>query len=129
MFLLDLLTAYDMSGNECILNTARDFAEWISTASDDEFPYAIRTLNLLQVIKRMRAFNEDEQKTLYSILAEKDYPNSAMVGAYLWLEQQTPAEIYFAKMTPEEQSEFMKYPIFHFWKKSTGQQNESRKNI
>ncbi len=74
-------------------------------------------VNMLQVVKRMRAFTEEETKTLYQIIADKDAPNSALVGAYLLLEQQLPAEMYFAKMEVSEQEEFAKYPIYRFWQK------------
>lgn len=116
-FLLDLITVYDKTGNKEFLNVAKDFAEWISTSTDDEMPYHIKTLNLLQVIKRMRKLNEEEIKTLYNITSEQDVQNSTMVGVYLLLDQQVPAEMFFAKMEPNEQTEFMKYPIYHFWKK------------
>ena len=76
----------------------------------------IKTLNMLQVVKRMRAFTEEETKTLYQITADKDITNAVAVGAYLLLEQQIPAEMFFSKMEPSEQEEFMKYPIYHFWR-------------
>lgn len=122
-FLLDLITVYDKTGNKEFLNTAKDFAEWISTSTDDEMPYHIKTLNLLQVIKRTRKLNEEEIKTLYKIAAEKDVQDSTMVGVYLLLDQQVPAEMFFAKMDPNEQTEFMKYPIYHFWKKDEDVEN------
>lgn len=122
-FLLDLINVYDKTGNKEFLNTAKDFAEWISTSTDDEMPYHIKTLNLLQVIKRTRKLNEEEIKTLYKIAAEKDVQDSTMVGVYLLLDQQVPAEMFFAKMAPNEQTEFMKYPIYYFWKKDEDVEN------
>lgn len=122
-FLLELLNAYDKCGNKNILNTAKEFAEWILTAADNEMPKVITTLNSMQVTKRMRELNADEQKILYEIVAEKETPNSAMVGAYLLLDQQALAEIYFGKMEPDEQEEFINYPIYHFWKKSEDENN------
>ena len=59
----------------------------------------------------------------HQIVAEKETPNSAMVGAYLLLDQQALAEIYFGKMEPDEQEEFINYPIYHFWKKSEDENN------
>lgn len=115
-FLLDLLLAYDKSENQSILNSAYEFAEWILTDSDDSMPLNIKTLNMLQVVKRMRAFTEEETKTLYQIASDKDVTNAVAVGAYLLLEQQIPAEMFFSKMETTEQQEFMKYPIYHFWR-------------
>lgn len=116
-FLLDLLLAYDKSENQSILNSAYEFAEWILSDSGDSIPLNIKTLNMLQVVKRMRAFTEEETKTLYQIVADKDAASAAVVGAYLLLDQHLPAEMYFSKMEPSEQEEFMKYPIYHFWQK------------
>ena len=116
-FLLDLLLAYDKSENQSILNSAYEFAEWILTDSGNSMPLNIKTLNMLQVVKRMRAFTEEETKTLYQIVADKDAASAAVVGAYLLLDQHLPAEMYFSKMEPSEQEEFMKYPIYHFWQK------------
>ena len=115
-FLLDLLLAYDKSENQSILNSAYEFAEWILTDSGDSMPLNIKTLNMLQVVKRMRAFTEEETKTLYQIASDKDVTNAVAVGAYLLLEQQIPAEMFFSKMETTEQQEFMKYPIYHFWR-------------
>ena len=115
-FLLDLLLAYDKSENQSILNSAYEFAEWILSDSGDSMSLNIKTLNMLQVVKRMRAFTEEETKTLYQITADKDITNAVAVGAYLLLEQQIPAEMFFSKMEPSEQEEFMKYPIYHFWR-------------
>ena len=114
-FLLELLLAYDKSKNQSILNTAHEFAEWILTDSGDSMPLNIKILNVLQVVKRVRTFTEEEIKTLYQIAADKDATNAAVVGAYLLLDQQLPAEMYFSKMKVSEQEEFMKYPIYHFW--------------
>lgn len=117
-FLLDLLSAYDKCENDNILDTAKDFAEWISTAPDNELSKTITMLNLLQVVKRMRELNEDERNSLYKIITEEGAQNSAIVGAYLLLDQQSLAKMYFDKMKPDEQEEFMKYPIYHFWKET-----------
>ena len=116
-FLLDLLLAYDKSENQSILNSAYEFAEWILTDSGNSMPLNIKTLNMLQVVKRMRAFTEEEIKTLYQITADREASNSVFVGAFLLLGQQLPAEMYFSKMEASEQEEFMKYPIYHFWQK------------
>ena len=72
---------------------------------------------MLQVVKRMRAFTEEEIKTLYQITADREASNAVFVGAFLLLGQQLSAEMYFSKMEASEQEEFMKYPIYHFWQK------------
>lgn len=117
-FLLELLTAYDMSKGdrkEIILKTALDFCEWISEASEDELDYQVKTLNKLQTIRRMREFTIDELKELYTMVEDKQTREDCLVGAYLLLEQQLAAEIHFAKLSEQEQKNFKEYPIYHFW--------------
>lgn len=117
-FLLELLTAYDMSkGNrkDIILKTALDFCEWISEASEDELDYQTKTLNKLQTIRRKREFTIDEIKELYTLVEDKQTKEDCLVGAYLLLGQQLAAEMHFAKLNEQEQKSFKGYPIYHFW--------------
>lgn len=115
-FLLRLLSAYDQSCNKEILRAAHSFAEWICTAPEEELAYEIRMLNLLQTVKRMRDLNQEEIRMLYRIISNKETPDLILVGAYLLLGEQVPAEMYFANMSVEDQKEFTQYPIYHFWK-------------
>ena len=116
-FMLSLLSAYDQSGRKEFLQTAQDFSNWILTSTDEEMSYEVKMLNHLQIIKRLRAFTQEETRTLYEIVAKQDAPESILTGAYLLLDQHIPAEMHFNKMQPEEQEEFTDYPIYHFWKK------------
>lgn len=118
-FLLELLNAYDKAEGmrkENILKVCKGFSDWISGAPEDELDYQIRTLNKLQTIKRWRDFNIDEIGDLYAIVENRDTRESSVVGAYLLLGQQQAAEIHFGKLSEEEQKNFKKYPIYHFWK-------------
>ncbi len=117
-FLLDLLDAYDKTKNPNILSTAKEFAEWISSSPDNEMPESITILNLLQVIKRDRPLDDEENKLIYKIISDKGTPNAVMAGAYLLLDQQSLAEIYIEKMDLEEKEAFSKYPIYRFWTSS-----------
>lgn len=118
-FLLDALSAYDKASGyrkEKLLKVCDDFSKWILTASDDELNYEVRLLNRLQTIKRQRAFNTDEISSLYELIESKGAHEEIRVGVYLLLDQQKPAELYFAKLTDEERNKFKEYPIYHFWK-------------
>lgn len=115
-FLLELIKVYDKTKNKEILPIAKDFAEWIMTSTDEEMPFQIKTLNLLQVIKRMRALNVEEIKELYKILEDKNASFSVLMGAHILLDQQIPAKMLFDKMDTEEQNEFVKYPIYKLLK-------------
>ncbi|WP_250277279.1 hypothetical protein [[Clostridium] colinum] len=118
-FLLELLNAYDKAKSlrkEKILKTCKDFSNWIAQAPEDELDYNIKTLNILQTIKRWRNFNNDEIRTLYAMVENNDTPEDCIVGAYLLLDQQQAAEIHFSKLTMKEQENFKKYPIYRYWK-------------
>lgn len=118
-FLLELLNAYDKAEGtrkENILKACKGFSDWISEAPEDELDYQIKTLNKLQTIKRWRDFNIDEIGALYAMVENKDTREDCVVGAYLLLGQQQAAEIHFARLSKEEQENFTKYPIYHFWK-------------
>lgn len=114
-FLLELLTAYDISQKSEILDTASAFSEWIMTASEEELPYSIRILNDLQIKKRQRQLTEEEKRELYRLIEMPDSTEETIVGAYLLLDQQTAAELHFEKVQADIQNEFKKYPIYHFW--------------
>lgn len=118
-FLLELLNAYDKARGirkEKILKTCKEFSDWISKAPEEELDYQIKTLNVLQTIKRYRSFDIDEIRTLYSIIENRATREDCIVGAYLLLNQQQAAEIHFARLPKEEQEKFKEYPIYHFWK-------------
>lgn len=116
-FLLDLLEAYDRSKERIeIINTARDFSDWIMAATEEELPYDIRLLNKLQIEKRLRPLNIDEVKKLFRIVESPNTREEILVGAYLLLDEQAAAEIHFEKLDKPIQEEFKKYPIYHFWK-------------
>lgn len=118
-FLLDSLIAYDKaSGNrkEKLIKVCDEFSKWIFAASDDELSYEIRLLNRLQTIKRQRNFNIDEISSLYELIETPKIDIETRIGIYLLLDQQQPAELYFAKLTDEGRKRFEEYPIFKFWR-------------
>ena len=117
-FLLELLSAYDNAEGARkgkLLKTCKEFSEWISEAPEDELDGQIKTLNVLQTMKRMRELKPDEMKTLYEMIEAKETREDSKVAAYLLLGQQQAAEMHFAKLSEGEQNEFKKYPIYHFW--------------
>lgn len=118
LFLLDLITAYDQSDSRCeIINTAMDFSDWIMTAPEEDMDRNISLLNKLQIIKRLRSLNDDEEKELIHIIESPDVKEDILVGAYLLLGQQAAARIHFDKLNESQQNIIKNYPIFYFWKK------------
>lgn len=101
--MLELLGAYDGSGNPEFLNTAEEFSAWIMTASEQELQYDIRLLNDFQIKKRRRDLTTEEETALVQITEDRDALEPIKVGAYLLLNQQTAARIHFERLKPNEQ--------------------------
>ena len=100
--------------NYCLLQNR--FQIGFFDLNDEALPYAIKELNRLQVIKRIRAFTKEEIKKVYSIIQNKESTDIILVGAYLLLDQQPLAEIHFERLDETLKDEFKTYPIYHFWK-------------
>lgn len=117
LFLLDLISAYDKSnGRHEIINAAMDFSDWIMTAPEEDMDHNISLLNKLQIVKRLRSLNDDEEKELINIIEKPNVREDVLVGAYLLLDQQAAAKIHFNKLDKEQQDILKGYPIFYFWK-------------
>lgn len=116
LFFLELLSAYDESQNQYLLETAKEFSIWLCNFSEEELPYVVKELNRLQVIKRMRDFTNEEIREVYSIIEDSTSTDLVRAGAYLLLDQQPLAEIHFERLDDAQKAEFKSYPIYHFWK-------------
>lgn len=115
-FMLELIKAFDKaSDRKELIETAAAFSEWLDNATEEELPYDVRLLNKLQIEKRMDGLSIDRIKELYRIVESPNIREDVLVGAYLLLDQQTAAEMHFAKMDQQLQEDFRTYPIYHFW--------------
>ncbi len=123
-FLLRLLLAYDKDSSKTeLLKVAFDFANWLMDVTDEEMPYNLRLLNLIQVEKRMGDINLTRKKELFKIIETPNLTEIEYVGAYLLLGQQDAAEVHFKKMNENQQEMFKQFPIYHFWNNNIGNQN------
>ena len=119
-FLLELLNAYDKASGarkKKIMGVCKEFCDWINTAPENELSNEIKTLNVLQTVKRQRDLDIEEVSSLYDIIESGNASEACVVGAYLLVDQQQRAELHFSRLTKMEQSNFKKFPIYHFWKK------------
>ena len=122
--MLALIEAYDKSKKNDLLSLALDFAIWIKNFPENFISNTISTLNYLQIVKRQRTLTKDEIKQVYSIITSNDSSDEILVGAYLLIDQQEAAEMYFEKLNEEQQINFKSYPIYHFWGNSKDNQKE-----
>lgn len=124
LFMLQLIMAFDLDNSKRgFIEAADSFADWLMEATEEELPYDVRLLNKLQILKRLDGLSTAHIKELYKIVETPNRREDVLVGAYLLLGQQTAAELHFDNLDQEEQEEFMKLPIYHFWKKNGGKDN------
>ena len=114
-FIMSMLSAYDKSKNQLLLETSLKILEWINDSGQNAI-YEIYLLNKLQILKRNRAFSDPEISQLNEIITTSN-DNRILTGAYILLEDFNMAAFHFNKMTQNEQDEFKNYPINIFWKK------------
>lgn len=117
--MLQLLIAYDQKTNRSdkIFKLVKDLFSWIkSTDRKNCLSKEIKLINELQIIKRERDLSPSEIHVLYRLTRKKTISTDILTGLYLLLNEQGNAEKYFNKLAKQEQEEFIKYPIYYFWK-------------
>ncbi len=114
--LLEMLRGYDEMEYKRpeLLTLAEKTCTWIS-ASEAGADMEIVALNRLQIIKRQRDFSISEIMELGKIIESSQSPN-ILCGAYLLLDNNESAQRYFEQLEPQNQEEFLTYPICHFGK-------------
>ncbi len=114
--LLELLNAYDESKGQKkeLLNVAEELAEWI-LAEDKEISKEMNQVNYLQVIKRQRPLNDEENRILIKIIESPKVDKLLKVASYLLLDNIVSAKILFSDLNKNTQNAFMQYPIYTFW--------------
>ncbi len=111
---------YDKAQNpkQIILKTAKDIAEWILNESGEDVFYNVKLINYLQIVKRERVLNIEEQNQLLDITDSSEADAISKVAAYLLLDNQLSAERHFEKLEEVWQDAFNLYPIYKFWRES-----------
>lgn len=106
---LRLIQAYDISGDEKLLDIAEYQLKKIEEFEKDKIYYII---NMLQIIKRRGSFNNKE----IMILKGLDTGNlQEKFGINVLLEDKKKARIIYNQMKQEEQKFISKYPIFYLY--------------
>lgn len=108
--MLKMLSAYDDEPNEKLFNLIKNISDWIFDESKDNIPIEIKLLNRLQIIKRERIFNEEEKSQLVEL---SENPNiECKLAANILLGYKDAANIYFNRLTNQEQEVFKSFPIY-----------------
>lgn len=117
--LLDVLLAYDESKDDRkdLLVAAQKFATWLNElpVEETQLPKEICELNKLQVLKRERYLTKAEKRLLWQIAEKPHQREDIKVGAYLLLDNQEAAEMYYEHLSQEDQESFKEFPVYRFW--------------
>lgn len=111
--LLNMLNHYDRKPNNKLLNAAFELSQWLKNKRSNKLPNTTAAiLNYLQTIKRMNgAFSQYEKRLLNRIVPENDIERFACC---LLKDDKDGAATYFSQLSPKNQEEIKKYPIYHF---------------
>lgn len=111
--LLNMLNHYDRKPNDKLLNAAFELSKWLKNKRTNKLPNTTAAiLNYLQTIKRMNGtFSQYEKRLLNSIVPENDVERFACC---LLKDDNVGAATYFRQLSPKNQEEIKKYPIYHF---------------
>ena len=114
--LLMALNTYDClsTKNPMLLDAVKSLSKWIlDKAAKHKICHII---NFYQIIKRERNFTSEEKDSLIDLLDSLDITNEEKTAIHLLLENKTMAEIYFKKLSKEQQKLFISLPISFFMK-------------
>lgn len=111
--MLFMLLAYDENQDKKLLKVAKQLCDWFIAISPNEVIYK---LNLYQIIKRERELSVQEKQSLLVLLADSD-SDFNKIAIYLLLENQEMASLYFNRLSMKDQTAFISFPIYYFWKK------------
>ena len=114
LFLLDVLRGYDLQSEKDtrLLILADRICEWLSRFENDTDAQVL-TINRLQITKRRRNLNSSELGELSKLIAN-DVSPEVKCGAYLLLGDTDGAQVCFNLLTPQQQDDFLTYPICYF---------------
>lgn len=112
MTLLCMLSAYDETGREGLLEATSRIARWLTTKPDDD--EAIAKINFYQCIKRKAQLSDDDKRHIMALIDENHNRNDILAGCYALLDNKEMAHHYLETMEQEQRESFKKFPIMRF---------------
>lgn len=111
-----MILSYDKKVNEFMFSAALELATWLTTQSIPYITVNGCKLDVLQLTKRKRRFNQEEIATLDEIRAQKELDPFDRIGSLLLLGKKKEAKAYYKTMNKDQQTEFNLSPMHKFWK-------------
>lgn len=113
---VNLLTAYDESNRDEILDAAIRLSAWLWKAKKDSEDGILFRINNLQAIKRRGELSEDEKKEISGYAEGADASAELRYCCDILLEDATRTAIHFNQMSQEKQDYYKTHPISHLAK-------------
>lgn len=117
-FALELLSAYDASKEEILLNTAYNIIQWLDSINFDTDieTSIIHHLNLLQCkVRKQLKLTKKDKDYLRNIYKNSD-ETTFKFGACVILQEKDTAEEYFKQLPLDSQEKLIGVPIYTLWK-------------
>lgn len=119
LLLLELLSVYDMLVDESprkglALQTAMNMSNWLLDNDTDEKMQDLHLVNKSQILKREGELKGTDKKALKRIQINNTANAFFQCGIALLLDDSDLFEIYWDKLSNEEQAQFKKFPIWIF---------------
>jgi len=112
---LNLLTAFDNTNRQEILDAALRLTDWLCDSWKDISEFIIYRINNLQAIKRNRPFTEAELREIASVSDDKDASTELKFCCDLLLDDQRRADYHFSILPKDTQAFYKTLPISRFW--------------
>ena len=109
--ILSLLSRYDKTSSEEILECVTDIAEWLYNNNDS----MINKLNYLQCVYRNGGLKKSDIDSLIES-KNKNYAEDILTGINILLNYKEEFNYHFYKMSKKEQELFVNYPIYNLVK-------------
>jgi hypothetical protein len=111
MSLLHMLSAYDNTGREDLLDAALKISTWMV---EKEAPdTTISLMNFYQCLKRKGLFGEDERNSVKELTKDQENPE-VLAGCYLLLDDSEDAAKEIKGLDKDRKDFFFNYPIMRF---------------
>lgn len=99
---------------ELTLKVAYELSKWLIETNNDTELLNIHRINNLQIVKRIRPFNKDEQALLLPMSQSND--SLIKAAAYILLDKFDLATYIISSLPEEDKNVFTNYPIYNFVK-------------
>lgn len=112
----DTLETEEPKKSSILLEECYKLNEWLLKNDLEDDRLMVHKCNKMQIIKRQRAFDENEESEMNEILENDNISNIYKVGFCLLLENKDYFNNYYNQLTDTEKQTLKNYPIWRFAK-------------